>query len=59
MIIELAKSLNMQVIAEGVETKQELESLINLGCYQYQGYYFSHPLTFNKLIECFNTPKFA
>ncbi|WP_298939605.1 bifunctional diguanylate cyclase/phosphodiesterase [uncultured Psychromonas sp.] len=53
MIIELAKSVNMQVIAEGVETKQELASLVALGCYQYQGFYFSRPLTFNKLVECF------
>ena len=41
----------MEVIAEGVETKQELDSLIALGCYQYQGFYFSRPLTFNKLVE--------
>ena len=54
MIIELAKSLNMEVIAEGVETKQELNCLIELGCNQYQGYYFSHALPFNKLLGYFN-----
>jgi len=54
MIIELAKSLNMEVIAEGVETKQELECLIGLGCYQYQGYYFGRPLPFNKLLDSLN-----
>lgn len=54
MIIELAKSLNMEVIAEGVETKQELECLIELGCYQYQGFYFGRPLPFNKLLDSFN-----
>ena len=53
MVIKLANSLNMEVIAEGVETKQELDSLIALGCYQYQGFYFSRPLTFNKLVESF------
>ena len=55
MIIELARSLKMEVIAEGVETQQELDCLIKLGCYQYQGYYFSHPLTFNKLVERIDT----
>tara|TARA_R110001592_G_scaffold98030_10_gene280321 strand:+ start:7182 stop:9008 length:1827 start_codon:yes stop_codon:yes gene_type:complete len=54
MIIELAKSLNMEVIAEGVETKQELECLIELGCYQFQGFYFGRPLPFNKLLDSFN-----
>jgi len=55
MIIELARSLKMEVIAEGVETQQELDCLIKLGCYQYQGYYFSRPLTFNKLVERIDT----
>lgn len=56
MIIELAKSLNMEVIAEGVETKKELDCLIGLGCYQYQGYYFSRPLPFNELLDYINKP---
>lgn len=51
MIIDLAKSLNMEVIAEGVENRQELDCLIKLGCYKYQGYYFSRTLQLTKLIE--------
>lgn len=51
MIISLGKTLNMDIIAEGVETKEELKCLEALGCYQYQGYYFSKPLPFNELIE--------
>lgn len=51
MIIDLARTLNMDVIAEGVENQQELDCLINLGCYSYQGYYFSHALELDKLIE--------
>jgi len=50
MIIGLGKRLNMQVIAEGVENQQQLDCLISLGCYQYQGYYFSRPLPFTQLI---------
>jgi len=51
MIIQLAKSLNMEVIAEGVETEKEVSCLIELGCYKFQGYYFSRPITFDKLLE--------
>ncbi|MGJ8694591.1 MAG: putative bifunctional diguanylate cyclase/phosphodiesterase [Thalassotalea sp.] len=51
MIIGLGKALNMNVLAEGVETEQELNCLMSLGCYQYQGYYFSKPLPFEQFIQ--------
>jgi len=44
----------MKVIAEGVETAAELDCLYNLGCLNYQGYYFNMPMTlekFEKLLE--------
>jgi diguanylate cyclase (GGDEF)-like protein len=44
-IVTLAHSLNMKVIAEGVETAVHVEQLRNLGCEYGQGYYFSRPLT--------------
>jgi diguanylate cyclase (GGDEF)-like protein len=40
-IISLAHSLRLKVIAEGVETHEQLKLLVELGCDQYQGYYFS------------------
>jgi len=40
-IISLAHSLQLKVVAEGVETAQQLERLRELGCDQYQGYYRS------------------
>lgn len=40
-IISLAHSLRLRVVAEGVETSQQLEFLRELGCDQYQGYYCS------------------
>jgi diguanylate cyclase (GGDEF)-like protein len=43
-IISLAHSLHLKVIAEGVETPEQLELLAHLGCDQYQGYYFSPAL---------------
>ena len=44
-IIELARNLKLSVVAEGVETKAQLEQVFSRGCYIIQGYYFSKPLT--------------
>ena len=43
-IIAMARNLGMGVIAEGVETEEQLEFLIKQDCHQFQGYYFSRPL---------------
>ena len=43
-IIYLGNRLNMTVIAEGVEEKEQFEELANVGCQQFQGYYFSKPV---------------
>jgi len=44
-IISLAKNLNLDVIAEGVETKEQYECLLEEGCVAMQGYYFTEPLS--------------
>lgn len=43
-IIAMARSLNLDVIAEGVETKEQKELLAVYGCHHYQGYLFSKPV---------------
>jgi len=44
MIVVLADSLGLSVIAEGVETKTQREALAQQGCHAYQGYLFNRPV---------------
>jgi EAL domain-containing protein (putative c-di-GMP-specific phosphodiesterase class I) len=44
MVIRLAQSMELVVIAEGVETKAQRDWLEQEGCYRYQGYYFGKPM---------------
>lgn len=44
-IIAMAQYLNMEVIAEGIETKDQLDILTDNECHKIQGYYFSKPLS--------------
>jgi diguanylate cyclase (GGDEF)-like protein len=43
-VLTLARALGLAVIAEGVETREQLEALKSLGCRQFQGYHFSAPV---------------
>jgi diguanylate cyclase (GGDEF)-like protein/PAS domain S-box-containing protein len=43
-IIAMARSLNLDVIAEGVETKEQYQLLTGKGCYHFQGYFFGRPV---------------
>ena len=50
-IIEMAEGLNIKVLCEGVETKEQIELLRKLGCKYVQGYYFSKPLSMAEFLE--------
>lgn len=48
-ILTMAEHLRMQVIAEGIETKEQLDILVDSGCRDIQGYYYSKPLAAEEL----------
>ena len=50
-IISMAKSLRLEVIAEGVETEEQLHFLAKHHCEDIQGYFFSRPLVFEAFLE--------
>lgn len=43
-IVAMARSLGLSVVAEGVEKKEQVECLANLGCNQVQGYFYARPM---------------
>ncbi|MBN4057743.1 EAL domain-containing protein [Pseudoalteromonas haloplanktis] len=56
-IIELAHSLKLQIVAEGIETLQQKERLQELGCQIGQGYLLSKPLSFENAGNLIQTSK--
>ena len=55
-IIAMAQSLNLEVIAEGVETEEQRSLLNNKGCHNFQGYLFGKPVPveeFEKAIKLY------
>lgn len=51
MIVSLAKSLDMEVITEGVENKEQVDFLTEFGCDIFQGYYFAKPMPIEEFEE--------
>jgi EAL domain-containing protein (putative c-di-GMP-specific phosphodiesterase class I) len=50
-IIDLSRSLRLGVVAEGVETAEQLEILTEYGCNRVQGYLFSRPLQTEAFVD--------
>jgi len=57
MVVALAQSLNLSVIAEGVEHPAQRDCLAHLGCYQYQGYLFGRPMSVQSLEAMLEPPQ--
>jgi len=53
-VISMSHALNLKVVAEGIETEQQLESLRHLGCDYGQGYLFSKPLSIEDMTRLLN-----
>ena len=54
-VIAMGKALDIRVIAEGVETQEQLDFLKEHGCFEFQGYLFSRPVAANALTEMIHT----
>ena len=55
-IVEMAEGLNLKVICEGVETHEQVEMLLGIGCIYAQGYLYSRPVPIEEFMEKYNTP---
>jgi EAL domain-containing protein (putative c-di-GMP-specific phosphodiesterase class I) len=55
-IIELARVLGMSVVAEGIETREQYELLLKLGCRYGQGFLFAPPLAADAVTELLRLP---
>jgi EAL domain-containing protein (putative c-di-GMP-specific phosphodiesterase class I) len=51
LIIKLGRTLDVAVVAEGVETKDQADALTAIGCRAVQGFYFARPLSVNDATE--------
>lgn len=54
-VVGLAGLLKMDVIAEGVETEQQEQHLLDMNCFQMQGYKFAKPMTAEDCTRCLGT----
>lgn len=54
-IIRMAKDIDVEIVAEGIEMKEQSQFLLENGCDVGQGYYFSKPLQEDGFLEIFNT----
>lgn len=53
-IIRLSNRMNMTVITEGVETREQVDMLTDMGCRVFQGYYFSKPIPIHEFENKYN-----
>ncbi len=54
-IVKMGQTLNMKIVAEGVETQEQVEYLKSISCNLYQGYYFSKPIKAKELEDFYKS----
>lgn len=50
-IVDISKSLDIEIVVEGIEKQEQLDFLGNVGAHFYQGYLHSKPMSFKKVLE--------
>lgn len=58
-VVEIARSLRLELIVEGVETREQLDALKDMGCLSMQGYYFCPPMPGTELDKFFMQKRFT
>lgn len=53
-IVEMAEGMNLRVICEGVETREQVDMLLDVGCKMAQGYLYSRPIPMDEFIDKYN-----
>jgi len=56
-IVEMAEGLGIQVVCEGVETKEQLDIISEIGCRYVQGFYYGKPMPMDVFIEKYHNIK--
>lgn len=56
-VIQMGKKLNLETVAEGIETKEQLEFLRDMGCDVGQGYYYARPLPEGEFLDKWHQEK--
>ena len=56
-IVEMAEGLNLKVICEGVETHEQVEMLLDIGCIYAQGFLYSRPIPLEEFMDKYNIPR--
>ena len=54
-MMKMAHALGTDTVCEGVETENQAEFLRKIGCSKFQGYYFSKPVPYAQIYECYET----
>jgi diguanylate cyclase (GGDEF)-like protein/PAS domain S-box-containing protein len=58
-VVQLAQGLGLRVVAEGVETKEQLDFLRDVGCAEVQGFYFGSPIPAAEVADLWTKPVLA
>jgi EAL domain-containing protein (putative c-di-GMP-specific phosphodiesterase class I) len=58
-MISLGRNFNIDVIAEGIETRETFEQLVDMGCHYGQGYYIARPMDHQSLLEWIATSEWT